>query len=136
MTMSLFGTDFDKLAATMVAREKSQQVHAANIANADTPNYKADARTFADFLAEQHAGGQQGELARTQPNHMSAVFSESSDGGVYRRTINSQRMDGNTVDLQKEMAKMGEDQLMHELSMRLLKGRLGGLSNVIKEGSR
>lgn len=44
------------------------------------------------------------------------------------------QLDGNTVDMQKEMANMAENQLMHELTIRLIKGKLSGLSNAIKEG--
>jgi len=43
-------------------------------------------------------------------------------------------MDGSNVDIQKEMARMSENQLMHELSMKLIKGKLSGLLNAIKEG--
>ena len=45
-----------------------------------------------------------------------------------------QRLDGNTVDPQREMVNMAENQLMHELTMRMIKGKLGGLANAIKEG--
>ena len=45
-------------------------------------------------------------------------------------------MDGNTVDTQHEMTAMAENQMMHELNMTILRGRLSGLANVIKEGGR
>ncbi len=140
----LFGRDFQTLAAALAAREQMQSVFATNIANADTPNYKADARRFEDFLARQmrstRAAGASGssELARTAPGHMAAGDAPPSPWLSLSagRSQAMERMDGNTVNVQKEMAGMAENQLMHELTVRLLKGRLSGLSKVIQEGGR
>ena len=129
MGNALFSTGFLSLEAAASAREKMQTVHAGNIANADTPNYKADTRTFADFLAAKQS---EGGLAKTNTSHMDSF----SGGGLRKSMTTVQRMDGNSVDLQHEMASLAENQMMHELSLRLIKGRLNGLSNVIKEGGR
>ncbi|MDX8403921.1 MAG: flagellar basal body rod protein FlgB [Mariprofundaceae bacterium] len=129
MGNSLFGTGFLKLEAAASARERMQTVHAGNIANADTPNYKADRRTFADFLAARQT---EGGLTTTNSSHMDSVA-----GSSLKKSMSTvQRMDGNSVDIQQEMANLAENQMMHELSLRLLKGRISGLSNVIKEGGR
>lgn len=129
MGNSLFSAGFLKLEAAASARERMQTVHAGNIANADTPNFKADRRTFADFLAARQG---EGGLTTTNASHMDTASGSSLKKGV--STV--QRMDGNSVDLQKEMAGLAENQMMHELSLKLLKGRISGLSNVIKEGGR
>lgn len=129
MGNTLFGAGFLKLEAAASAREKMQTVHAGNIANADTPNYKADTRTFADFLAAKQS---ESGLARTNPSHMDLLSGDRLRGQM--TTV--QRMDGNSVDLQQEMADLAENQMMHELSLRLLKGRISGLSNTIKEAGR
>jgi flagellar basal-body rod protein FlgB len=129
MGNSLFSAGFLRLEAAASARERMQTVHAGNIANADTPNYKADRRTFADFLAAKQI---EGGLAITNPSHMDSV----SGSRLRSRMSTVQRMDGNSVDIQQEMASLAENQMMHELTLRLLKGRISGLSNVIKEGGR
>ncbi len=136
MAQTLFGSGFLKLESAMAAREKVQSVHASNIANADTPNYKADTRNFADFFAQYHGTKDAGHLARTNPRHMDIGSSPSIFGGVFHRDDEALRMDGNNVDTRKEMTQMAENQLMHELNMRILKGRLNGMANVIKAGSR
>lgn len=129
MGNSLFSTGFLNLEAAASARERMQTVHAGNIANADTPNYKADNRTFEDFLAaQQKAGG----LTTTNASHMNSF----SGGSLAKSMSTVQRMDGNSVDIQLEMTNLAENQMMHELSLKILKGRLSGLSNVIKEGGR
>jgi len=136
MPRSLFGGGFLRLESAMAAREQVQTVYASNIANADTPNYKADTRSFADFFAEKGGGVATGHLARTNARHLDVSPSSSTFGGVFHRATGALRMDGNTVDTRKEMTNMAENQMMHELNMQIIKGRLTGMGNVIKAGSR
>ncbi len=126
---SLFSSGFLKLETALIAREKLQASHASNIANADTPNYQADTRTFADMFAVEQA-------RRNQLEHGQFFESSSSifQGSRLDSAGSSFRLDGNTVDTQTEMARMAENQLMHELTMRMIKGKISGLANAIKEG--
>ncbi len=144
MMIDLFGNEFRIMESALAAREQAQGVHAANIANADTPNYRADRRSFADFLqARLRELPQAGGVApvRTRPGHLAAPDAPASGLFGGRSPMQASagasgaltRMDGNTVDMQKEMAAMSENQLMHELTLRLLKDKLGGLARVIKE---
>ena len=133
--IDMLGDGFRRLESSLLAREKAQGVTSSNIANADTPNYRADTRTFADFYAEQRAHASVGKPAATHAGHIRDNSSSRVSSTVFDYTP-ARRMDGNTVDVQKEMASMSENQLMHELSMRLTKGRLNGLLNAIKEGNR
>ena len=125
----LFSSGFLNLETAMVAREKLQTTHASNIANADTPNYQADTRTFADMFAVEQA-----RRSQLQPGQFSESNSNILQNSRLDSASSSFRLDGNTVDTQKEMARMAENQLMHELSMRMLKGKISGLANAIKEG--
>jgi len=119
-----------KIEAAVTAREQMQTVHSSNIANADTPNFKADRRTFADFLAVKQSELGGSSIARTNGSHMDS-FSRNNNS---MSTV--QRMDGNSVDVQREMAGMAENQMMHELGLKILQGKLNGLASVIKEGGR
>jgi len=136
MSRSLFGAGFLRLESAMAAREQAQNVYASNIANADTPNYKADTRRFSDFFAEKSGGVATGHLLRTNPRHLDISPSGGGLGGVFHRHTGALRMDGNNVDTRKEMTDMAENQMMHELNMQIIKGRLTGMANVIKAGSR
>jgi len=136
MPQTLFGAGFLRLEAAMAAREQVQNVYASNIANADTPNYKADTRSFADFFAQQQDNVATEHLTRTNPRHLDAFSTPSVFGDVFHRDTGALRMDGNSVDTRKEMTAMAENQMMHELNMQIIKGRLTGMSNVIKAGSR
>ncbi|MDQ6996646.1 MAG: flagellar basal body rod protein FlgB [Mariprofundus sp.] len=132
--MDMFGTGFQRLEASMVARERMQNASSSNIANAETPNFLADTRSFADFLAEQQTTARTGKVITTNRMHFSDISSgRQLSQSLFKQNI-AQKMDGNNVDIQQEMARMSENQLMHELSMRLIKGKLGGLMNAIKEG--
>jgi len=130
----LFGKKFEYLEAALQAREKMQLIHSANIANADTPNYRADKRSFSDLLNRSRPG-QAAPLATTHPNHISSGESGSlGDGGFETRELHA-GMDGNSVDLQDEMASMTENQLQYNLTIRLLQRKLHGLAAAIKGGN-
>ena len=125
----LFSSVFLNLETALIAREKLQTSHASNIANADTPNYRADTRTFADMFATEQARRSRLEPGQF-PESGSTIMKDSRlDSAAYSR-----RLDGNSVDTQKEMARMAENQLMHELTMRMVKGKISSLSKAIKEG--
>lgn len=132
----LFGKGFVTLERALSARERMQSVYSANIANADTPNYRADQRGFADVLAAEQQTMGPDRLARTQAGHMNASGGAPLQQSVFSRSDATERMDGNSVDVQKGMTGMAENQLMHELTIRLLKGRLTGMKNLIREGGR
>jgi len=132
--MEMLGSGFKRLEAAMVARERMQGVLSSNIANAETPNYKADSRKFSDFLAEQLDTTQTGKASTTNRMHFADFGSDRHlSQSIFDKKI-AQKMDGNNVNIQQEMVRMSKNQLMQELAMRLIKGKLGGLLNAIKEG--
>ncbi len=137
MSSGLFGGTFARLEAGVIARERAQAVFSGNIANADTPNYKADRRTFADFLEASRKARQPVPMRVTNSAHMDVASSSTplNIDGVFRHhdDVNF-RMDGNTVDTQQEMVKMAENQMLHDLSIKLLKSKLTGLRSAIREG--
>ena len=84
---------------------KRQQVLANNIANADTPNFKA--RDF-DFRSELERAVQQGRnttgtgLATTQKGHIQGGKPQFTVDNLQYRNPHQARMDGNTVDMDME----------------------------------
>ncbi len=132
----LFSNSFQRLGAAAAARETYQTVISSNIANADTPHFKADKRNFSDFFKSKLSASQSESLAVTQRNHIQDTASSGLSLSVFNRSEDEQRMDGNTVDVEHEMAMLAENQLMYELNMKIIQGRLSGISNAIKEGGR
>jgi flagellar basal-body rod protein FlgB len=76
-----------------VARETAA---ASNLANLDTPGYKAQEPTFADTL-----DGQLSPMAKTAPNHLSGTLSGAA--GMQEVPNQASRRDGNNVQLDREM---------------------------------
>jgi flagellar basal-body rod protein FlgB len=99
-------------------RAYRQQVLAANIANADTPNYKARDFDFSSALKEAVAGRAAGSLplARTDPGHLQG----NADAGLPRqlyRIPTQTSADGNTVEMDAERAGFAENAIGYEASI-------------------
>jgi len=131
--MDMLGKGFQRLKSSIIAREHMQRSITSNIANADTPNFHADHRDFAAFLSEQQSTKGTSRMMTTNSKHFSDSPSGHLSGNIFQSSA-ARKMDGSNVDIQTEMARMSENQLMHELSMKLIKGKLSGLLNAIKEG--
>ncbi|KMT65489.1 flagellar basal body rod protein FlgB [Catenovulum maritimum] len=110
-------------------RLKRSEVLASNIANADTPGYKAK-----DFDFQAALSGARKEystsLTRTSDKHMS--FSSSmNDGLQYRNPLQPDTGDGNTVELMAERNEFLQNQLRYNSSLQFLTGRIKGLKKAI-----
>ena len=91
---------------------------AGNIANSDTPGYKARDISFKGVVNEEMI-----TLKRTAPGH---VESASGENGV--KTVEERGgpwVDGNNVEVDMEMAKMTDNALLHEAGTRLLSIKIG-----------
>ena len=116
-------------------RAYRQQVLAGNIANADTPNYKARDFEFETALKGALAGRSEGALsmARTNAAHLSGP--ESSAAGSARlmyRTPAQDSADGNTVEMDVERAEFAENALRYEASLTFINSRIKGLMTAIQ----
>ncbi len=110
-----------------------QQLIASNIANADTPNYKARDVDFRSALqgALNTARGGGVALATTRPGHIdggSAPTLESLTG--YRPELQS-AVDGNTVNMDVERAAFAENALHYEASVTFINGMLRSMNTAI-----
>lgn len=95
---------------------------ASNIANADTPGYKARDIDFREVLGKQAVP--RPDLKATQPGHFSTPANRISANYVYYRTNVQPSLDGNTVDAQQEQVKFAENYARFEATMRFLDGRV------------
>lgn len=129
----LFDTNFQRLETALKAREQVQSVHAANIANADVPNYKADTRNFQTIFQNlSRQNSDDGHLTRTNARHMQGSFHSVLGMEASANASNPEHMDGNTVDVQKETEGMAENQMMHEFTLKLISGELQDIQSVLK----
>ena len=103
---------------------------ASNIANADTPGYKARDIDFKAALSR--AAGEQLALKTTRGNHMAGTGTGMSSPEVLYRTPTQPALDGNTVDSQQEKARFTENAIRYQSTMTFLTGKFKGLKLAIK----
>jgi flagellar basal-body rod protein FlgB len=102
-----------------------QQLLASNIANADTPNYKAVDINFGEELKRMMAGGGGGiEQARTDPRHLSGTTGNSLGATVMYRADVQPNIDGNTVNMDVERAQFAENALRYEAGIHALSAEI------------
>lgn len=100
-------------------RARRQEILASNLANSDTPNYKARDLDFASALrgAMGAAGGMGGPLSitRTQSGHLDGTgMGSSAAASVKYRSAVQPSLDGNTVDMDVERAHFTENALHYQ----------------------
>jgi flagellar basal-body rod protein FlgB len=103
-------------------RAARQELIASNIANADTPNYKAKDIDFASALQGVLTGsGDKLSVATTMPGHLSGATGESVMGApvMYRKPLQPSA-DGNTVDMDVEQAQFADNALRYQASVRFV----------------
>jgi len=116
-------------------RGQRAEVLANNIANADTPNFKARDLDFASVLAAQAGTGAATSpvaLARTDSLHISAEGLALADPGLLYRTPSHPSIDQNTVDMQVEQAKYAENAVAFQASFTFLNSKFKGLVSALR----
>lgn len=115
-------------------RAARQELLASNIANADTPNYKARDVDFASALRNAMAGTP-AELpaVKTSPMHLEGNSGASVMGSpvMYRKPVQPSA-DGNTVDMDVERAQFADNALRYEASVMFVNARLKGILTAIQ----
>ena len=139
MTVKLFDRNLAMLEKTMELRNHRNSMIAANLANRETPGYRAQDLVFEKELNNALYSDRPGPLKVNNPRHFDGIRREPIED-VSGTQINSYnpdpRMDGNTVSLDKEMSKLAENQLMYRAAIRSVDWKLRLLKSAIMEGGR
>ncbi|MFT6507667.1 MAG: flagellar basal-body rod protein FlgB [Colwellia sp.] len=114
-----------------VSAERAEII-AGNIANADTPGYKAKGLDFKAALA-QAASKQQTGMTRTNEKHFD-VRMELNNGVGFRVPDQADTGDGNNVDVQVERNLYLENSMKYQASLQFLNGSIKGLRKAITGG--
>lgn len=130
-----FDKAFGVQAAALKLRAQRHEVLAENLANADTPNFKARDMDFKSAMQQvqgQSASGQLG-MARTHAGHLAGGGGSGGTGSelLYRVPFNPS-LDGNTVESQVEQAKFAENSVNYQASLNFLGGRITSLIGAIR----
>jgi flagellar basal-body rod protein FlgB len=124
-------------------RAERQRVLAANIANADTPNYKAMDFDFKTALANvtSGAGGSASNASaaagalRTDPRHLATASQSTlalSGADLQYRTPDQLSIDGNTVEMDAERASFADNAVRYEASLRFITLQIKTLTMAIQ----
>lgn len=111
-------------------RTQRAQLMATNIANADTPNYKAVDIDFKTALSQAQSG--ELPLAVTNAHQIQANGGEGSQFQLMYRVPMQPALDGNTVDTQIEQAEFTRNAVQHQASLMFLNSRIKGIMSAIK----
>jgi flagellar basal-body rod protein FlgB len=115
-------------------RAQRAEVLANNIANADTPNYKARDLDFAAVLAAQSDKTKNGtfDLERTDARHIDAQGMAAADPALMYRNSTQPSLDQNTVDSQIEQANYAQNSVDFQASFTLLNAKFKGLMTALR----
>jgi len=108
-------------------RSKRMEVLARNIANADTPHYKAKDVDFRSVLKQSREDA----LNSTHNMHMKIAMEEDSSGEKYRVPFNAS-FDGNTVEMNVEQAKFGQVAADYQTTLNILENRVSGIRRALR----
>lgn len=108
-------------------RNQRIELVASNIANADTPLYKAKDLDFQKILSNANPS----PMAATNSRHFETGEIENSNGVVFRIPYNS-AVDGNTVEINVEQAKYGEAASQYQATLQFLESRISGIRKSLR----
>lgn len=125
--MSIFDSALSTHAQSLAARSQRVEVLAQNIANADTPNYKARdiefKKVFKNTLEDT--------MQTTHGKHMALPAGDNGDGMMYRVPFNV-AFDGNTVELNVEQAQYGKAAAEYQATVNFLQDEISGLRKALR----
>lgn len=117
--------------SAIIFREQRAEVLANNLANADTPNFKARDIDFSKALELAQSNQSKG-LNRTHFNHFDNRMQNQTEALLYRNPLQPDTGDGNSVDTQVEQMKFAENSMQYQTSLRFLDGKIKGLLLAIR----
>ncbi len=115
-------------------QSKRMEVLAKNLANVDTPNYKAQDIDFRTALAQAGSPGASLPMATTASGHIGNTASTGDvdlSSALKYRTPLAPSLDGNTVDAQMEQAAFAENTVRYQATLTFLTGSLKDLMTAI-----
>jgi flagellar basal-body rod protein FlgB len=105
-------------------RTQRQQLLAANVANADVPNYKARDLDFAQALQQALAPASAGGLSTTTASHRQGAATQGAAVEPQYRVPLQDSVDGNTVELDVERAQFADNAVHIEANLTFLNGQI------------
>ncbi|MBB5018745.1 flagellar basal-body rod protein FlgB [Chitinivorax tropicus] len=124
--------EFAFLEKAIKLRTFRQELIASNIANADTPGYKAKDIDFANALSG--AVGNRGDLAlsTTHRRHLGPAEGSAMGAQVLYRLEKQASIDGNTVDTDTELANFTDNAVRYQAELTFMNSRIRSLTSAMQ----
>ena len=130
--MDLFSGTISTLDKALNYSATKQKVISQNIANVDTPNYKAKDVSFKAAFNE--ALGESLIANRTNARHFAFNKTNHSSSTIITKNQVSYNESGNSVDIDQEMADLATNQIYYNALTERISGKFSSLQNVIRGG--
>ena len=136
--MGLFDKTIRALDSSLDMRQIRNNVISGNIANAETPGYKAKKMDFEEALARAVDIDGKGAMSVSHGDHFAVGQGPISRvrADVYDNPDVDTNNDGNTVDMEREMTELAENSTLYRAAVQLINKKLAALRYASTEGSR
>ncbi|KAA6453600.1 flagellar basal body rod protein FlgB [Bacillus swezeyi] len=128
--MDIFSGTIHRLEGALEQANVKQKVITNNLANVDTPNYKAKRVSFKNVLNEESS---RLNAIKTDYRHIDFKNNESNYSVVSSNQTSYQE-NGNNVDIDKEMSDMAKNQIQYQALVERMSGKLNSLKTAITGG--
>ena len=125
--MNLIDKAFGGYEKSLGLRSQRLEVLSRNIANADTPHFKAQDIDFKQVLKDT-----QGSALQTTHGLHIALDDGQARGGLMYRVPYNVAFDGNTVELPIEQAKFGQYAADYQTTLSILESRISGIRKALR----
>lgn len=133
--MSLFDKTMGGLQTALTMRQLKQNVTTSNIANAETPGYQAKKLDFENALERAlDIEGLRGMSTSSEDHITVGGGTAKVKPEIYNNPEGAVSNDGNTVDLEKEMATLSENAIMYKAALQLINKKLAALKYAASDG--
>lgn len=112
-------------------QSKRMEVLADNLANSDTPGYKARDIDFRAAMANASGADSPVRLATTNASHIGTEPATEADASLKYRVPLAPSLDGNTVDAQQEQAAFADNTVRYQATLTFLSARFKSLLTAI-----
>jgi flagellar basal-body rod protein FlgB len=136
-TGALFSETVALLARTLDVRSRNHNVIVSNIANADTPNYRSVHLEVEREMAEHTGSSATFSMQRTHPAHIVPAGQAAERVHIVPDRVppGHLRGDGNTVDIDRSMGNLAENNLMYNAAAQIIQQKFQALITVIRGGN-
>lgn len=135
--MTIFDRTMQLLERTLDLRSERQRVIASNLANEETPGYRATELSFLDQLRSAHRGRLPVVLAATHARHFGLSGGRgfgAVTGKLSQVPAGDLPLDDNSVNLELEMAKLSDNVMQYNAAATILARKFQALLNAVREG--